>query len=96
MRLIDADSLNNYKFGYGFMSSSYADGWDDAIDTIMKDAPTVNDRPEGSWIRFGWFFYCSHCFENVDNDIERMTNFVSEKTEFCSICGAHMKKEEAS
>lgn len=41
MRAIDADSLNNYKFGENLMASSYADGWDDAIDAIMKDAPTI-------------------------------------------------------
>jgi hypothetical protein len=44
MRAIDADSLNNYKFGENLMASSYADGWDDAIDAIMKDAPTVEVR----------------------------------------------------
>ena len=44
MRLINADALNQYKFGEGLMASSYADGWDDAIDAIMKDAPTVEVR----------------------------------------------------
>lgn len=44
MRLINADALNQYKFGEGLMASSYADGWDDAIDAIMKDAPTVEPK----------------------------------------------------
>lgn len=53
MRLINADALNQYKFGEGLMASSYADGWDDAIDAIMKDAPTVEPIKQCK--------YCKHC-----------------------------------
>ena len=76
MRAIDADSLNNYKFGENLMASSYADGWDDAIDAIMKDAPTIDERQEGEWIDQSdeGFVECPfcHCATTCDDNIDEI------------------------
>ena len=39
MRLIDADSLTNRKFTQGI--DAYSIGWNDAIDAIIENEPTV-------------------------------------------------------
>ena len=91
MRLINADALNQYKFGEQLMTSSYSEGWDDAIDAIMKDAPTVEERPQGEWIEkrdnLGHIqLFCNKC------GIKAQVGFIS----FCGKCGAQMKKEEST
>ena len=92
MRAIDADSLNNYKFGENLMASSYADGWDDAIDAIMKDAPTIDDRQEGEWIDYSdeGFVECPfcQCATNCDGNIDEL--------HFCFNCGAKLTKENSN
>jgi len=58
MRLIDVDELKEHKFvsincylksncDNGF--SQYKQGWNDAIDAIIDNAPTV-EKPTGEWI----------------------------------------------
>lgn len=92
MRAIDADSLNNYKFGENLMASSYADGWDDAIDAIMKDAPTVEERPQGYWGK--WIIsevQCPNCFEYFEIDC-----YSEGELNKCPNCRAQMKKEEST
>lgn len=64
MRLIDADNLSGLKFaGNKFVqiggrsngktleaiNRAYQQGWNDAIDVIINDIPTV-ERPQGEWI----------------------------------------------
>lgn len=45
MRLIDADALEEHKFvGNKFVQNDYQQGWNDAIDAIIDNAPTVEDR----------------------------------------------------
>lgn len=45
MRLIDADALEEHKFvGNKFVINDYQQGWNDAIDAIIDNAPTVKDR----------------------------------------------------
>ena len=50
MRLIDVDKVSEYKFTReSAKSSDYMRGWNDAIDTIIDNAQTV-ERPRGEWI----------------------------------------------
>jgi len=50
MRIIDADELPEHKFTReSAKGSDYMRGWNDAIDTIIDTAPTV-ERPQGEWI----------------------------------------------
>ena len=41
MRTIDADNLSERKFIFAGTSDSYAKGWNDAIDAIMENEPSV-------------------------------------------------------
>lgn len=67
MRLTDVDKLSEHKFTReSAKSSDYMRGWNDAIDTIIDNAPTVDttfkevvasecgqksvERPKGEWI----------------------------------------------
>ena len=89
MRAIDADSLNNYKFGENLMASSYADGWDDAIDAIMKDAPTIEERPKGEWIyEYDDFYRCSICGRAICTEWDELS--LEKHFPFCH-CGADMR-----
>lgn len=50
MRPIDADKLPEHKFTReSAKSSDYMRGWNDAIDAIVDNEPTV-ERPHGEWI----------------------------------------------
>ena len=67
MRAIDADALNSIKFHplpYTHITPSDADaesykrGWNDAIDSIIENAPTIEpERKKGKWIDDN----CSEC-----------------------------------
>ena len=103
MRAIDADSLNNYKFGENLMASSYADGWDDAIDAIMKDAPTIEDANAIQYSK-GYqdgFLEAKSLYERPEGKWQgnncpfcKATSHIQSK--FCSECGAKLKKEEST
>lgn len=88
MRLIDADELPEHKFTReSAKSSDYMRGWNDAIDTIVDTAPTV-ERPKSKWIPqtdYDGFTYwkCSKCGKKNDYEV----------TDFCFWCGADMRKE---
>lgn len=100
MRLIDADTLNQYKFGEQLMTSSYSEGWDDAIDAIMKDAPTVVVRDN----------YDIGYVEGLEDGKQRLQGewgihgecpFCSyirkwKEDNYCGNCGARLKKEEST
>ena len=58
MRLIDADELEKVKFyplPYTHITptdanaESYERGWNDAIDAIMSEADTIEERKKGKW-----------------------------------------------
>ena len=83
MRMIDADALDKVKFHplpYTHITPSDADaesykrGWNDAIDAIMSEAPTIEERKKGKWIV---------------NTYEHAREFWDRETT-CSICGYKM------
>lgn len=50
MRPIDADALEEHKFvGNEFVRNDYQQGWNDAIDAIIDNAPTI--EPKRKFIR---------------------------------------------
>lgn len=93
MRLIDADALEEGKFHSienwtPIESASWQRGWNDAIDAIINNAPTVDAVKHGHWIyerindtRGGSYsvVYCSNCQAHVP--------WV---TKYCLNCGAKM------
>ena len=93
MRAIDADALNSIKFHqlpYTHITPSDADaesykrGWNDAIDSIIENAPTIEPKPRtGEWIDDN----CSECGFYV---------YHGDMRNYCPKCGAKMNggKEE--
>lgn len=62
-----------------------------AIDRVIDNAPTVEERPQGEWIKwnfktFGamgdWEYKCSNCGKVYDGEYN-----------FCPNCGADMREE---
>lgn len=56
-RLIDADLLTIYKYEYDIFEevspqTAYKEGWNNAIDAIIENAPTVDAEPvrHGRWV----------------------------------------------
>ena len=107
MRAIDADALNSIKFHQlpythivpnDVNAESYERGWNDAVDAIIDDAPTIEpERKTGRWIygekdwQDGW--YCSKCkgFVPWDYDFYGLNNidFIKDfKT--CPFCDSKM------
>lgn len=93
MRLIDAAIARNSKFPTvpEGISEVYVKGWNDAIDAIVDNAPTVEERPKGEWIgrlfgtalcRFS-YFTCSNCGSST-----------AVNTNFCPKCGADMREAD--
>ena len=58
MRLIDADKLKEYK--YDEYANNYRVGWNNALDEVEKNEPTVETVPikNGEWLPM----YCSSVF----------------------------------
>lgn len=101
MRTIDADALSEHKFvsidcylksnvdnGY----PRYKQGWNDAIDAIIDNAPTV-ERPQGHWINQSqgakYPCECSECHtEPFCNDEGYVLS------DFCPNCGADMRVKD--
>ena len=57
MRLIDADLLAIYKYKFDIFEevspqTAFKEGWNNAIDTIIENAPTVDSEPvvHGRWL----------------------------------------------
>ena len=71
------------------INKAYQQGWNDAIDAIIDNAPTVEERPQGEWLfdKENSFtidmFKCSICGCFGD------THF-----KFCPDCGADMRGAE--
>jgi len=90
-RLINAEKLAEYKASGVSELTEWQKGWNDAIDTIIEEAPTVDAEPvkHGHWISHDYDFApaestqeCSVCHEEqpiymVDNN-------------YCPHCGAKM------
>lgn len=56
MRLIDADEVRNHKYvAMGGDLTLYKEGWNDAIDTIMDETPTVDAEPVVRCKECKWF-----------------------------------------
>ena len=75
-------------------------GWNDAIDAIIDNAPTVDERPQGKW--FGRHYIrpstgkydvhmlvCSECGYEASYDSE--TGISVRQNNFCPNCGADMR-----
>lgn len=86
MRLIDADKLVEYKAS-GFSDlTEWQEGWNDAIDTIMGETPTVDAEP----VRHGRWINCSEIFSDGDFECSVCQKRVWDNTDYCPFCGAKM------
>ena len=72
---------------------AYQKGWNDCIDAIIDNAPTVAERPQGEWKEVNGydgdvFYECNQCGEpwilNAGTPEENNMNF-------CPNCGADMR-----
>lgn len=97
-RLIDADALEEGKF-HGTENwtpiecASWQWGWNDAIDAIMSNAPTVDPVKHGHWVNKGFEpLRCSVCGITVDaiNGIP----WAIKSFNYCPHCGAKMDEVE--
>ena len=83
MRLIDANELGSHKFP--LTPLRYHAGWNDAIDAVIENAPTIDAVPvvHGRWLVDGatGINFCSEC----------NTDAVEAGTPFCPECGAKME-----
>lgn len=90
-RLINAENLVEYKASGVSDLTEWQKGWNDAIDTIMDEMPTVDAEPvkHGHWINKGYYAICSECGANSGtqyNGLEPTPNW----SRYCSDCGAKM------
>ena len=67
------------------VSAAYQMGWNDAIDTIIDNAPTVEEKPKGTWESGGF------CFSTMSYKCPFCKSKTLERTKFCSECGADMR-----
>ena len=106
MRPIDADALHEIRFTDIFnenvrhsKSKLYMLGWNDAIDAIIYDTPTIDVIPvrHAKWIlkitKIGGIDWpsgmkCSGCGEDALN-----AEGIDFLTDFCPHCGARMDEE---
>ena len=97
-RLIDADELNTIKFHplpYTHIvpndvnAESYKRGWNDAVDSIIENATTIEpERKTGKWIKNSNGTYsCDKCHSWIPNEQHYYANF-------CLHCGAVMRGED--
>lgn len=100
MKLIDADALDKVKYHplpYTHITPSDADaesykrGWNDAIDAIMSEAPTIEERKTGNWI------ICTESIEETFHTGSRCSvcNYWKPMGiwNYCPNCGADMRGE---
>lgn len=102
MRPIDADELLEHKFKSASermdLSVAYMSGWNDAIDAIIENAPTIEAEPvrHGHWIKkdhvfskdTGIYRYeCSECHCTDEHNEDR-------EVPYCWQCGALMDEAE--
>jgi len=95
MRLIDAEKLEKYKADCCVPLTEWQEGWNDAIDTIIDETPTVDAEPvrHGKWIIKNDDFMnyptvCSVCGMGAITSAWRPI-----KTPYCPNCGAKMDEK---
>lgn len=96
MRQIDAANARNAKFPTvpEGISEVYVKGWNDAIDAIVDNAPTVEERPHGKWILKETD--CDDGGNNLyecDNCHHGDTHSGSIEVPYCWHCGAEMRED---
>lgn len=96
MRLIDANALKEHKFTTP-TQSFYASGWNDGIDAIAENAPTVDAVPvvHGHWVSLtecaNAGVYCSVCNKKVYKEDYALCNRKNKlRSNYCPNCGARM------
>lgn len=104
MRLIDADEIKNIKFAISKKISVYVRGWNDAIDSIIENAPTVEPEPirHGNWEDNGEVIICSECghfsyymdCEDEYTDEDGFEHWNLGYPFYCKNCGAKMDGKE--
>ena len=102
MRLIDADALKEAKFvkvedWKPTPTTVWQRGWNDAVDAIMENAPTIDHVKTGEWLYNGSDGYnifgeefrwkkCSLCGYSYSTELSKSLNY-------CPNCGARMENE---
>lgn len=76
MRLIDTEWLKNLRLNFKSENQSFVNGWNSAIDTAYKSAPTIEAEPVKHGI---WQFQ----YEDITTD---------EPIYECSVCGGTYPK----
>ena len=98
MRLIDADALEEGKFHSienwtPVESASWQRGWNDAIDAIIDNAPTIDAVKHGHWdnkiIEFDVPHTVARC-SNCKGKIWVYAENYEVKYPYCPLCGAKM------
>lgn len=94
MRLFSEDSAKDAKFPIvpEGISEVYVKGWNDAIDAIIDNAPTVEERPKGKWVLKETdyddggnnLYECTNCHHSD-------THSGSTEVPYCWYCGADMR-----
>lgn len=94
MRLIDADELKTIlseeitrRFVRWDKTITVAE-WETFTRDAIDNAPTVEERPQGEWIKNGGDYQCNQCFEWCISNEEHLPI----RSNFCPNCGASMKK----
>lgn len=99
MRLIDADRLSIYKYGFDIFEevsphTAYKEGWNNGIDAIIENASTVDAEPvrHGQWIKVeddynNCLYECSYCHTWTSLPTEEDSNG---HIRYCWSCGAKM------
>lgn len=83
MRLIDADALRRRKeLRFGLMAAITT------IQFLIDEAPTVEERKHGRWVRHNDIIACSECIFDMcfDENIAELN--------YCPYCGAKMDGEK--
>ena len=85
-KLINVDKLEEYKADCCVSLTEWQEGWNDAIDMIMSEAPIVDVEPvrHGHWVRNDNGTYsCSECQSWIPNEQHYYARY-------CLHCGAKM------
>ena len=98
MRLIDADQFGVVSFQG--KSEDFSEGVAFILDKIYE-APTIEERPSGEWIRdvawttgvgmgeqYGWYYKCSECGYKVKG------GYTDCGIKFCQECGSDNRPKE--
>lgn len=89
-KLIDAEKLEEYKADCCVSLTQWQEGWNNAIDMIMSETPTVDAEPvrHGHWVRNDNGTYsCSECQSWIPNEQHYYARY-------CLHCGAKMDEEK--